>query len=466
MIPVIWMAAVLLGALFAVACAMAIPATSPATTQGETNTLTLHGPLVVTEGKRHLTHRDGTPFLWIGDTAWNTAFHASMPEWREYIDARASQGFNVVQVHATHSKEVPEKINRNGHAPFDESGAPVAAYWQDLREKIRHANERGLVVLLVGVGVPQQEEHAQQMATESFARYIGELLKDEAVILSPSMDRPHDERNDHMVAWLKAAAPNLLVTQHPNNTLPPALAYHHDLTLDFSLYQSGHSGGKADPAYAAAFDFPAALLAEEPLRPIINSEAMYDGTGTDQRDQRDQGNQGDPGDSWSGRHARQLGWISLLNGSAGYTYGAGETRLGGKGGIWKFNRDEKAFDYWRRALKWKSAEQVGHMARFFAAVAWWRLQPAMNLVLNQSPEPQKRISAAMTDDSTLLIAFVPHGSEIVLDLSRMPKKLNVRCFDPQTGEWAGPASPIFASANIAIPMPRAGEWVLKIEVMD
>ena len=35
-----------------------------------TNALLKHGPLRVASDKRHLEHRDGTPFFWLGDTWW------------------------------------------------------------------------------------------------------------------------------------------------------------------------------------------------------------------------------------------------------------------------------------------------------------------------------------------------------------------------------------------------------------
>ena len=34
------------------------------------NLLLRHGPLRVADSGRHLEHRDGTPFFWLGDTWW------------------------------------------------------------------------------------------------------------------------------------------------------------------------------------------------------------------------------------------------------------------------------------------------------------------------------------------------------------------------------------------------------------
>ena len=57
----------------------------------------LHGPVGVARTQRHLEHADRTPFLWLGDAAWNAAARASVADWAEYTRTRAEQKFNVVQ---------------------------------------------------------------------------------------------------------------------------------------------------------------------------------------------------------------------------------------------------------------------------------------------------------------------------------------------------------------------------------
>lgn len=54
--------------------------------------------LVVSADGRYLTHRDGRPFLWVGDTAWGIFGRLTRPEITEYLTARAEQGFTVIQM--------------------------------------------------------------------------------------------------------------------------------------------------------------------------------------------------------------------------------------------------------------------------------------------------------------------------------------------------------------------------------
>lgn len=409
------------------------------------------GMLRAVPGQRHLTLADGTPFFWLGDTAWNTACLSTPDEWREYVDARARQGFTLLQVHALQTKETGALTDRDGNEPFRSDGAPNPFYWNALQQKVRGANDRGLAVLLAGVGAGQQELRPDSLHSEAFVRYLVELFADDAVIFSPSMDRAHDPRNDAMARRLKALSPRHLVTQHPNNTLSPALAYHANATLDLTLYQSGHANGNADVAYAAAFDYPAQLLKRPPCRPVINSEAMYDGSGAD--DDR----------AWTGRTVRQLGWISLLCGSAGYTYGAGETRFGGRGGVWKFNRDENSFDYWRRALEWPSAAEMGHLARFFRAFPWWRLTPCAERVVTPETAPRRRIAAAEIADARRLLAFLPDHAGVTLDLAPWAGPFTARWFDPLAGSWHPAAARVEPGRAVPLRAPARGEWVLSVQ---
>ena len=55
------------------------------------------GHLSVSE--RHL-EKDGRPFFWLADTIWTAFTNPTDGEWIEYLDQRASQGFNVLQINA------------------------------------------------------------------------------------------------------------------------------------------------------------------------------------------------------------------------------------------------------------------------------------------------------------------------------------------------------------------------------
>jgi len=55
------------------------------------SSLARHGPITVSADGRYLAHHDGTPFLWVGDTAWNGPLLSSTTEWDQYLKERSRQ---------------------------------------------------------------------------------------------------------------------------------------------------------------------------------------------------------------------------------------------------------------------------------------------------------------------------------------------------------------------------------------
>jgi hypothetical protein len=55
------------------------------------------GRLKVSDNQRYLVHSDGTPFFWLGDTAWELFHRLTKQEAEQYLKHRAKQGFTVVQ---------------------------------------------------------------------------------------------------------------------------------------------------------------------------------------------------------------------------------------------------------------------------------------------------------------------------------------------------------------------------------
>lgn len=140
------------------------------------NRLFLHGFLQVHNPSRYLTHADGTPFFWMGDTAWNAFFAATEEEWKVYVDDRAAKRFTVIQasLHWNGGKALadrhlnPAQLDKRSWNP---------AFFKGVDDKIRYANEQGIVIVLTGL--PVDEWYGRMLA----ARYAGSH-----VIFSPSFD--------------------------------------------------------------------------------------------------------------------------------------------------------------------------------------------------------------------------------------------------------------------------------------
>ena len=72
-------------------------------------------PLSVSENQRYLVDAEGKPFLYQADTPWFLFFKLTLPEVREYMQARKEQGFNTLQIMLTGGKGLK---NIYGELPF------------------------------------------------------------------------------------------------------------------------------------------------------------------------------------------------------------------------------------------------------------------------------------------------------------------------------------------------------------
>lgn len=370
------------------------------------NPLYRHGFLKPSPNGRYLMHADGTPFLWIGDTAWFASSKATTEEWAGYLSIRARQRFSVVQISA-------------GRVPGGWTGPGPAdpAYWDRIDALVRMANERGMVVLMVGLGRPTDPAHVPLVSSPEYVRQIVGRFSGDHVIFSPNFDGAYDPVLDTVAENLYALDKRHMITQHPNTRKGQNEIYVPKDYLAFSGLQSGHNAGKLDVAYAAAHDWALNLWTMKPVRPVINIEGMYDGRGSDE------------GPAWRAQDVRKIGWISWLAGALGYTYGAGETSRkvpGTNGGVWGWNQDESAFDHWRKAARWPSASHMTVMRDFFASIDWWRLVPVHRF-------------AAQADDGSFAVVYAPDGG--TPDLNWFPKPFSLEYLDPVTGKRGKKAPP-------------------------
>ena len=412
------------------------------------NPLYRHGFLRIGDTKRYLTYADGTPFLWMGDTGWHALRQSSAEDWKIYVDDRAAKGFTVIQVHATQS-QVKDSLLRDTFPIRGE--LPDPEYFRELEEKIGYANQNGIVVLLVGLGLSGKGHYIPEMNTPAFARYLTGRLAGHAVILSPSMDAPYEEINEQMATLLKSVPSVHLLTQHVGTKAGAAAAYHVKPSTDFTALQSGHHNGDIVKAYDAAVKWARELWNLEPTKPVVNSEAMYDGRGNNE------------GNDFREQDARKLGWLAWFEGALGYTYGAGETGRhvqGASGGIWRFVQDSSRFDYWRKAIAWPSSFQMSYMKQFFAKLPWWTLEPDPDRILNQAKSPLQTMTLARSRNGDVLVAYLPENHHIEISLNSLQNGLSAWWFNPSTNQYFPIADRLENTGKHTFTCMAPGDWVL------
>jgi hypothetical protein len=416
------------------------------------NPLFQRGFLKVSDNRRYLAYGDGTPFLWIGDTAWAVPHKASDEDWEAYVADRIGKHFTMVQVGP--APEWAGPCDRQGERPFTDPtcGQWNPAYWQSFERKIQRANEAGLVVLLVGLMEPVRRYPETSQAC-LFAHSIVARLYGNFVIFSPSFDSKVMPLADEVGRAVRDATAVHLITQHPgtpwNQPRPTfSLQYYDQPYLDVAGVQTGHNGGSLQWCAHHAIHWNLDLYQHEPHKPVINLEAMYDA-------------QGERG--WRAVDARSLGWRTWLSGAMGYTYGAGDVPPKvpqGSGAVWKWVTDPDKYDYWPKALQWESAFQMQYVHDFLAGIEWWRLEPAHDLIRNQPDDVTRRMVLAKTAAGNLAVAYLPDNKAIEVDVSVFPAPLAARWFDPVRGQYTSVTRGIQNRGVRRFAPPAKGDWVL------
>jgi hypothetical protein len=385
-----------------------------------TNPLYRHGYLRVSDNHRFLTHADGTPFLWMGDTPWSAPMNASMEDWQTYLRDRREKKFTVLQVFC--ASDWAGSQDMLGHPAFFGAGLdrPNPAYWQQYEQKVQLANEKGLVVLVVGLMEPVKR-YPDTAAAQAFARHLVARLMGNFVIFSPSFDSPFMELGNAVGQTVRESSSVHLITQHPGTDLPAARRYYDQPYLDLCGLQSGAGwGGKplgADIAARNAVEWSLDLHRRQPHKPVVNLESRYDNEFNEKQ---------------MPRLPRSCGYWSLLSGCAGYTYGtAGLFNWG----VAKTHNDpqESLWD-WHFAMNRSSSMDMKHMAEFFGGLNWWRLDPHHELIVNQTNDAIKRMVLAKSASGDLAVAYLPDISAITIEMSSFPAALRWRWFNPRTGD--------------------------------
>ncbi len=419
------------------------------------------GAVRVSGNQHYLEFADGTPFFWLGDTAWSgPALCETLEEWDHYLRTRHDQGFTAVQFNSV-SPWRAAPTDAEGRTGFlgREDVRIDPAYFQRLDRFVDAINRQGLLaapVLLWSLkaddpGSYLSEEDCIRLVRYQVARYQGHH-----VLWILAGDNHYDEQTTEK--WKRVGravfgtgenprqAP---VTTHPSGRNWPWETWRDEEWLTVLSYQSGH--GDDDNAFRWLHSGPPHCTWD--ARPVINLEPPYEGHNGYASKQ--------PHTDRSVRRATY--WSLLATRTAGVSYGGQ--------GVWSWHTKEGepptdhpgagAAPHWRDALKFPGALQMRHVRDLFCSLPWWSLRPAEHLLLTQpgSENPAQYLSVSKSEDDRILIAYLPVGGEIALTADALPQKERAEWFSPRDGSRisAERLRPGVFSA------PDNQDWVLLLE---
>lgn len=409
-----------------------------------------------------LVYADGAmQFFWQGDTVWlvNGIDHERNDRWTTYLNDRKNRGFSVVLIDpsaggapdsAAACQLLFEDIGYNsttkkcpGHAT-EELTCPKTCSrykpgeWAKLDEKVRLANERNLVVALMGLMDPTGNErpatavYPEAEAAQTLARNVAARLSGNFVIFSPSLDDPYSTVSliDAVGTTLADAVPRHLVTAHLAGSSPkenyadPATGVNQFTWHDLQVFQSGHAANSdaCSPslpqflcAVRRARELSDYISSAVPLKPTINGEAAYDEKLADGTD--------NPPVIESPYGVRDTGFGATLNGALGFTLGVK--------GLFDWSSPNAA-----TSLGSPSSKQMQILGDQFRAIPWWSLHRDFDLIKNQPTDEGKKASLASFGTHYLL--YMPDNPWVDVDLKKAVEK-GFSCSSPSwTTTWMNP----------------------------
>ena len=427
-----------------------------------------HGPVRVAGDGRSFVHDDGTPFFWLGDTAWSGPLLSTTEEWNHYLNERARQGFTAVQWVATQYRAAPDG-DRSKQLPYSGTDriAINPSFYQRLDDKVEAANRAGLLsvpVMLwairgggnpgVNPGVSLPEDQAILLARYMAARWAGSsvawFLAGDGNYMGANAEKWR--RVGRAVFGDIAHGP---VTMHPGGMHWVWKEFIKEPWYGFVGYQSGH--GDDDRALRWMQEGPPTTAwTESPHKPFVNLEPPYENHIAYQSKT-----------VHTAASVRRAVYWSLLGAPpAGVTYGGH--------GVWGWDDGTKVpVDHpntgtpmpWRKALTMPAAEQMKHVAQFFGSIDFWRLRPAPAMVRIQpgAQAPARFVAAAATEHRDLVVLYVPEDRSVEVKLGAITSLPAAEWFNPRTG--ARSRAPVAASGPDALlfTTPGEGDWLLVVK---
>lgn len=423
-----------------------------------------HGPLRVSPDGRRLVHADGTPFFWLGDTAWELFHRLSLDEAVLYLEDRRRKGFTVIQAVALAELDGLTAPNANGDLPLaGDPAAPNDAYFRHVDRVVDAAAARGLYVGMLptwgdkfnrrwGAG-PEIFTPANARA---YGRFLGRRYRDKPVVWILGGDRS-PERPEHF-AVVRAMAEGLregdggahLMTYHPMGGQSSGQYFHGDAWLALNMFQSGH-GRRDIPNYRMV----EADRARTPARPVVDGEPRYEDHPIDWK----------PENGWFDEaDVRQAAYWAVLAGAAGHTYGDHNVWQ-----MWQPGRApvSSARTPWRAALAHPGSRQVGYVRALFASRDFLALEPDQSALAAAPDTGAGHQRAARARDGRYLLAYTPLGRPLAVRLDRVRgPAVRARWLDPRTGAYT-PIGTFPARGARTFDPPggegRGRDWVLVVD---
>lgn len=398
-------------------------------------------PLSVSANARYL-EAGGTPFFWLGDTAWLLLSRLNREETEHYLATRKRQGFNVVQVMVLHTNKMtsrydaPALVDGDPGRPRTTPGKDPAKpgeydYWDHLDWVVERAAAHGIYLALVPAwGDLAMERQLNEKNVERYGRFMAERYGKAAnVIWLNGGDTRSEMRNavwDVLGTTIKKIAPKQLMTFHPIGRTASSWQWHQAPWLDFNMFQSGHRSYAQEGPNAIGEDnwrYVEQDLARTPPKPTIDGEPSYENIphGLHEKSQP----------RWQAADVRRYGWWAVMAGAFGHTYGENHVMQ-----FFLTGADTANFEpnlHWDKALEAPGANQMRHLRTLIESRPMLERVPDPSLIADNGVRYDRVLASR---GNSYAFAYTYTGRPFTVKLGRISgRQVRAAWYSPRDGEF-------------------------------
>jgi hypothetical protein len=440
-------------------------------------------PLKISSTNPHiLVDQNDVPFLVVGDSPHSLWVNLTSSESAFYLANRAAHGINSLWVNLLIIRPIEGRADGSlldGTKPFTNTmpgtsyfdlSTPNEAYFAHVDEVIRMAATNGIVLMVdpletagATAGLLLRTALANgSTRCRAYGQYLGNRYKNYTNVMwlnGNDFQKWRVATNDAVVTsvalGIKDEAPDQLQTIELN--------YQASTSLDDPNWAPIIGLNLAYTYYATYAEVLHGYNQSASI-PVFMGEANYE-----------YDKEGDE-DGGTPRILRMQEYWTMLSGAAGQLYGNKYT--------WRFLPD------WRSYLDSPGVIQLGYMENLFAARKWYDLVPDQthvfvtagygSFVTNGPPATATRgrfrdndyVTAALTPDGSLGMAYLPQGGTITVDMSKLQNGITARWFDPTVNAFSAIDGSPFSNTGTRpfTPPGKNGsgdpDWVLVLETAD
>ena len=408
-----------------------------------------HGKLSVSENRQYLVHQDGTPFFWLGNTAWLLPERLNRDDVEFYLTREQEEGYNVEQIqvlNAIPTFNVYGQPANDASFDFEAYTKPgTYGYWDHLDYIVDFAASQGIYIAMDCIWGSQIEKMTPEKAAK-YGQFLGNRYKDKPNIVwmigGDIMGDKGMASWDALARAIKAADPNHLMTFHPRGRTTSAWWYNDREWLDFNMFQSGHRrygqrNGDGDytikdnteednwrfvgMSWGDKSEQIAGREVKGAQKPVIDGEPSYEDI--------PQGLHDFNAPRWQDYDVRRYAYWAVFAGCFGHTYGHNSIMQFMRPGILGSFGAEKP---WWEAMKDPGYQQMKYLKWLMTSLPFTEGRCDQSIIASPNGERYDRIIATRGTDYLLVYNY--SGKPMQLDLTKISgKKKNVWLMNPANG---------------------------------